>query len=130
MSFLSTYGLVRGPSTPVFESPIPVRKPDSTPNSAKNKPESKESRVKVVVRSRPILADENGEKCESIIDLNEPEGQVIVALEKTFAFDSCFSSDVTQQDIYTVCYFCLSINFLRVLYFFCRVLLCIRVSRD
>ena len=110
MSFLSTYGLVRGPSTPVFESPLPVRKPDSTPNStpnslAKNKPESKESRVKVVVRSRPILPDENGEKCESIIDLNEPEGQVIVALEKTFAFDSCFSSDVTQQDIYTVCYF-------------------------
>ena len=115
MSFLSTYGLVRGgPSTPVFESPIPDRKPESTPNSAKTKPESKESRVKVVVRSRPILAGENGEKCESIIDLNEPEGQVIVALEKTFAFDSCFSSDVTQQDIYTVCYFCLSINFLQV----------------
>jgi len=101
MSFLSTYGLVRGPSTPVFESPLPNRKPDSTPNSAKNKTESKESRVKVVVRSRPILPGENGEKCESIIDLNEPEGQVIVALEKTFAFDSCFSSDVTQQDIYT-----------------------------
>ena len=100
MSFLSTYGLVRGPSTPVFESPLPTRKPESTPNSAKNKPdipESKESRVKVVVRSRPILPGENGEKCESIIDLNEPEGQVIVALEKTFAFDSCFSSDVFSQ---------------------------------
>ena len=63
-----------------------------------------ESKVKVVVRSRPILASENGEKCESVIDLNEPEGQVIVALEKTFAFDSCFSSDVTQENIYTVCF--------------------------
>ena len=69
-----------------------------------------ESKVKVVVRSRPILTSENGEKCESVIDLNEPEGQVIVALEKTFAFDSCFSSDVTQKDIYTVCYSFLSIS--------------------
>ena len=83
MSFLSTYSLVRGggPSTPAHD-----RKPDSTPTSAKNKPESKESKVKVVVRARPISTEESGEKCESVIDLNEPEGQVIVALEKTFAF--------------------------------------------
>ena len=72
-------------------TPIPRRKP--------------ESKVKVVVRSRPVLPEEVGEKSESVIDLNEPEGQVIVALEKTFAFDSCFSSDVTQRDIYTVSYF-------------------------
>ena len=58
---------------------------------------SSKSHVQVVIRSRPILPLENS---DSIVDLNEPEGQVIVALEKTFAFDACFSSDVTQEDIY------------------------------
>ena len=58
------------------------------------------SQVEVVIRSRPILPLEIKEKLDSVVDLNEPEGQVIVALEKTFAFDACFSSDVTQEDIY------------------------------
>ena len=58
------------------------------------------SRVQVVIRARPQTTQELKDKLESVVDLNEPEGQVIVALEKTFAFDSCYSSDVTQEDIY------------------------------
>ena len=58
------------------------------------------SKVQVVIRARPQTAQELKDKLESVVDLNEPEGQVIVALEKTFAFDSCYSSDVTQEDIY------------------------------
>ena len=60
------------------------------------------SRVQVVIRARPTSSKEtsNGKTCGTVVDLNEPEGQVIVALEKTFAFDACYSSDVTQEDIY------------------------------
>lgn len=58
------------------------------------------SKVQVVVRSRPTLSSEKGDKFESVVDLNEPEGQVIVALEKTFAFDACYSSDATQEATY------------------------------
>ena len=58
------------------------------------------SRVQVVIRARPHTRQELQDKLETVVDLNEPEGQVIVALEKTFAFDACYSSDVTQEDIY------------------------------
>ena len=59
------------------------------------------SHVQVVIRSRPVLPQESqSETFESVLDLNEPEGQVIVALEKTFAFDACFNSDTTQENIY------------------------------
>ena len=59
------------------------------------------SHVQVVIRSRPILPHESRqEKPESVLDLNEPEAQVIVALEKTFAFDACFSSDANQETVY------------------------------
>lgn len=59
------------------------------------------SHVQVVIRSRPVLPQESQNKTfESVLDLNEPEGQVIVALEKTFAFDACFNSDTTQENIY------------------------------
>ena len=62
---------------------------------------NKSSKVQVVIRARPTLPKENGaQNCETVVDLNEPEGQVIVGLEKTFAFDACYSSDVTQEDIY------------------------------
>lgn len=63
--------------------------------------ENSKSTVQVVIRARPNFPHEtNDDKYESVVDLNEPEGQVIVALEKTFAFDACFSSDYTQEDIY------------------------------
>ena len=64
------------------------------------------SHVQVVIRSRPILPQESenldisGQKSDSVLDLNEPEGQVIVALEKTFAFDAVYSSDSPQESIY------------------------------
>ncbi len=56
------------------------------------------SQVQVVVRSRPIFDQENAEN--SVLDINEPAGEIVVGLEKAFAFDGCFSGDATQESIY------------------------------
>ena len=34
------------------------------------------------------------------MDVNEPEGQVIVALDKTFQFDAAFDGDAGQDAVY------------------------------
>ena len=55
--------------------------------------------IQVAVRARTVLASdkgENGSPPERVVDVNEPEGQIIVALNKSFAFDTCFDGDATQ----------------------------------
>ena len=68
------------------------------------------NRVKVNIRCRPILPSDNTQTstndlssstlAERAVDINEPEGQVIVALDKTFKFDSAFDGDAGQDAVY------------------------------
>ena len=39
---------------------------------------------------------ENGSPPEEVVDINEPEGQVIVGLNKSFGFDTCFDGSSSQ----------------------------------
>ena len=57
------------------------------------------SQIQVVIRARMVLPNdhsENGSPPEVVVDINEPEGQVIVGLEKSFRFDTCFDRDTSQ----------------------------------
>ena len=44
----------------------------------------------------PSDKGENGSPPEEVVDVNEPEGQVIVALSKSFGFDTCFDGSSSQ----------------------------------
>ena len=37
---------------------------------------------------------------DTIIDINEPEGHVIIALNKTYQFDHAFTGDADQDSVY------------------------------
>jgi len=64
--------------------------------------------VKVNIRCRPILPSDTENltsyndttHAERAVDVNEPEGQVIVALDKTFQFDVAFDGDAGQDAVY------------------------------
>ena len=66
------------------------------------------NRIDITIRARPIIPHdinntfnkENSCAEEKAIDINEPEGQVIVALSKTFQFDNAFDGDASQVSIY------------------------------
>ena len=44
----------------------------------------------------PSDKGENGSPPEEVVDVNEPEGQVIVGLTKSFGFDTCFDGSSSQ----------------------------------
>lgn len=57
------------------------------------------SQIQVAVRARSVLPTdkgENGNPAENVVDVNDPEGQIIVGLTKSFGFDSCFDGDASQ----------------------------------
>ena len=70
--------------------------------------ERKMNRIDITVRARPIipndsnrtLSNENISLEDRAVDVNEPEGQVIVALDKTFQFDNAFDGDASQASVY------------------------------
>ena len=61
---------------------------------------SNPSQIQVVIRARMVLSSdkgiENGSPPEEVVDINEPEGQVIVGLNKSFGFDTCFDGSSSQ----------------------------------
>ena len=66
----------------------------------------KVDQIQVVVRARTVLPSdkgENGAPPENVVDITE--GQVIVALTKSFGFDTCFDGDSTQVFINLLCLF-------------------------
>ena len=66
------------------------------------------SRIDITIRASPIIPyninstfdKENSCAEERAVDINEPEGQVIVALNKTFQFDNAFDGDASQVSVY------------------------------
>ena len=64
------------------------------------------NRIDISIRARPLITnqsknivDESG--CfDRAVDINEPEGQVIVALDKTFQFDNAYDEDASQASLY------------------------------
>ena len=67
----------------------------------------KVDQIQVVVRARTVLLSdkgENGTPPENVVDITE--GQVIVALTKSFGFDTCFDGDSTQVYYYVMLLYC------------------------
>jgi hypothetical protein len=69
---------------------------------------SNPSLIQVVIRARLVLPSDkgvNGFPPDVVVDVNEPEGQVIVGLEKSFGFDTCFDGDSSQVTAKKINYF-------------------------
>ena len=66
------------------------------------------NRIDITIRARPIIPNDSDRNLNNessnfedrAVDINEPEGQVIVALDKTFQFDNAFDGDTSQATIY------------------------------
>ena len=78
------------------------------------------NRIDISIRARPLITnnskniinDESG--CfDRAVDINEPEGQVIVALDKTFQFDNAYDEDASQASIYKTSVFPLVDKFIQ-----------------
>jgi len=73
-----------------------------------NKSQENSDNVKVVVRCRPMNEKEKGSNFHQIVKIDEVRGQVIVEgrnaneVEKTFTFDTVFSTDSKQVDVYNL----------------------------
>lgn len=59
--------------------------------------------MKVAIRSRPLLADEQEQQLACCVDVMPDSAQVVVAGEKGFTFDYAFDTCTTQEDLYNSC---------------------------
>lgn len=66
-------------------------------------PDDGETNVRVAARVRPLLPREKVANSCSCVTVHKSKGQVVVGTRRTFAFDTVFDTDSTQQEVYDSC---------------------------
>lgn len=90
--------------TPAPSGPVePARGTRLTPGTPQSV--SVAPRVSVCVRVRPVLSSSSSSSSsnalsESVLDVNEAEGQLFVGWQKCFRFDHVWSGDASQECVY------------------------------